>query len=119
MRIIASIACIGLALTAMAAKTSTYTLSSPDGKVTTQITAGSELTFTAAYGGEQLMAPSKIGVLLDNGTAVGTDVKVSSAKTTSVDTRVASPFYRSDYIADHYNQLTLRIGKDWSVEFRA
>ncbi len=104
---------------AMAAKSKAYTLQSPDGKVSTEITIGEKLTLTAAYAGEQLLAPSEIALELDNGTTVGRDARVRSAKRMSVCSMVASPFYRADSIAEAYNQLTISLGKEWDIQFRA
>ena len=52
--------------------------------------------------------------------ADGTEIhSVKSPKASSVDTSVPSPFYRSTSIADKYNGLTFKAGKDWKIEFRA
>lgn len=109
----------GITAIAASAKTTSYTLTSPDGKVSTEITAGKTITFTAAYDGNALLEPSTVGIVLENGKTVGTDTKVSSAKRKSYNGMIASPFYRSDSIADCYNQLTLGLGKDWDIQFRA
>lgn len=104
---------------ALAAAKSPLTLLSPDGKVSAQINTDGTLTVSAAYDGKQLMAPSPIGIELADGTIVGDNVKVTSTKRKSVDGMIASPFYRADSIAERYNQLTLGLGKNWEVQFRA
>ena len=48
----------GITAIAASAKTTSYTLTSPDGKVSTEITAGKTITFTAAYNGSRLLEPS-------------------------------------------------------------
>lgn len=102
------------------AKTQVLSLSSPDGKVNTEITVGgNQMTYTVAYDGDVLLAPSAIGLELNDGVVVGKDAKISSVKRKSVNTKVASPLYTSDSIADIYNQLSFALGKGWGVEFRA
>ena len=109
----------GVAVVAAQAKTASYTLKSPDGKVSTVITAGETFSLNAEYNGAELMQPSQIGLVLDNGTTVGPGSKVKSAKRSKVSGAVASPFYRSDSITENYSQLTLRLDKAWEVQFRA
>ncbi len=102
------------------AKTQILSLSSPDGKVLTEISAGdSQLCYTVAYNGNTLMAPSTIGLELADGTTVGKNSKITSVKRKSVDKFIASPFYHSDSITDKYNQLSFNLGHGWAVEFRA
>lgn len=108
-----------LAPIALFAKTQTYTLTSPDGSVSTEICVGETLTFNAASDGKTVILPSEIGLTLDNGTQIGKDVRVRSAKRNSVSSTVPSPFYRSTEIPENYNQLTLSVAKDWDVQFRA
>lgn len=102
------------------AKTQTLSLSSPDGKVSTEISAGdSQLSYSVAYDGISLMAPSLIGLELADGTTIGKNSKISSVKRKSVDDVIASPFYNSDSITDKYNQVSFNLGRGWAVEFRA
>ena len=109
----------GAAVVAAQAKTASYTLKSPDGKVSTRITAGETFSLNAEYNGAELMQPSQIGLVLDNSSTIGPGSKVKSTKRTSVSGVIASPFYRSESIPENYNQLTLHIDKNWDVQFRA
>lgn len=111
-----------LAATAIVApaKVTTYTLQSPDGKVSTTISAGGpELTFTADYAGHQVMAPSVIGLEIDGSKNVGPDASKVKVTRRTVNGKIASPFYRADSLVESYNALTIGIDKNWDVEFRA
>lgn len=102
------------------ARSADYTVVSPDGKISGTVNVGGpEMTLGVSYDGQQLMAPSTLGVVLTDGRIIGPNAHASNVRRASVDTKIASPFYRADSIADKYNTLTLGIAKDWAVEFRA
>ena len=96
-----------------------FTLESPDGKLRSTITVGDELTYDISRDGKQVLATSPLGMRLDNGEVWGQKPKLVGSSKKSVDEQVNSPFYRTTRMRDHYNELTLRFKKDWSVEFRA
>lgn len=96
-----------------------YRLSSPDGHITATIAASDRLTWSVERDGVVAFAPSQLGLTLSDGSVVGERVKVKRASRGSVDRMMASPFYRADSIRENYNGLTLGLGKNWSVEFRA
>ncbi|MCM1150991.1 MAG: glycoside hydrolase family 97 protein [Alistipes sp.] len=97
----------------------TYTLSSPDGRLRTTIAAGETLTYDIVLDGRTLMQASPIALTLADGHTWGPSARVLRTSRTSVDTAVPSPLYRSAEVRDHYNALTLKMRGDWSVEFRA
>lgn len=109
--------CVLCAFIAQAQKT--FTLSSPDGKLQTTITAGDKLTYDITCNGRQILAASPISMTLDNGEVWGEKAKLSGTSRKSVDRMIPSPFYRANELRDYYNELTLRFKKDWNVEFRA
>lgn len=96
-----------------------FTLKSPSGKLSATISAGKQLTYDVSCNGRQVMAPSAISMTLDNGEVWGAGARLSGSKTTSVDEMVASPFYRTSEMRDHYNRLVLRFKGGYNVEFRA
>ena len=96
-----------------------YELTSPDGKLKTNITAGKELTYDIVFNGQQVTAAAPISITLENGEVWGQNDKPTSAKRKSVNTKVASPFYRAAEMADVYNELVLSFKGNWGVEFRA
>ena len=118
MKIHKLLAALGAVLTAFSATAAPFILTSPDGKISAEITAGKNLKYSVSYNGQTLMQPSEIGMTLTDGTVVGSG-KAKVIKRTSVDEMVKTPVYRHDKIRDHYNGLTLSLGKQWRVEFRA
>ena len=100
----------GLCLTAAARD---YTLASPDGRIST--TVGDNLEYAVAFNGTELFTGSA-GIAVDGGASPS---RISSPKKAAVDAVVESPFYRNTSIADRYNILTFKAGKDWEIEFRA
>ena len=110
------IACL---LTQVAQAQTKYELTSPDGKLKTNITAGKQLTYDIVFDGQQVVAASPISISLENGEVWGENDKPASAKRKSVNTMVASPFYRATELVDNYNELVLSFKGNWGVEFRA
>lgn len=96
-----------------------FTLNSPGGNLQTTIIIGDKLTYDITCDGRLILASSPIAMTLDNGEVWGEQAKLSGTSRKSVDRMVPSPFYRAGELRDHYNELTLRFKKDWSVEFRA
>lgn len=97
----------------------TFTLTSPDGRLQTTVTAGDALTFDLVRDGRTLLSPSPVSLTLADGTVWGASPRVTKAARRSVDETIPSPFYRAASLRDRYNSLTLRFRGDWSVEFRA
>lgn len=96
-----------------------YQLASPDGHIKAKIDAGEKLTWSVDRDGVTAFDPSAIALELSDGTVVGAPAKVKKVSRKSVDRMVASPLYRADSLRENYNELTLKLGKNWSVIFRA
>ncbi len=94
-----------------------FTVKSPEGKVTLNVSAGDKLTWQVNLGEKQIIAPSDISLTLYDGTVWGTGVKKAKGKITNVDTSFDTPFYRRAKVVDRYTLLTLKC-KGYSVEFR-
>ena len=71
----------------------TYTLTSPDGSLQTNVSAGSELTYDIAYKGRTLMAESPVSMTLADGRVWGPDAKVRNAERGGADVTVSLPFF--------------------------
>ena len=107
-------------ITALAVNAATrFSLSSPDGKLTTDITTDAGLAYGIVYDGKTVLEPSPVALTLGDGTVVGNPCKVSGTSRRSVDGKVPSPFYRATEVPERYNELTINLGKNWSVVFRA
>lgn len=113
---------IALSLLCMAASAvaqKQLTLASPDGALTANISLGSTLTYEVALGGKTVVSPSAATMTLSTGEVWGAKPKLRSAKRQTVNRTIASPLYHTASLKDNYNALTLALGKDYSVEFRA
>ena len=55
-----------------------YTVTSPDGRLTLTIDVGDKVTYTVKAGDATLVAPSAIALELEDGTLLGNKPKVSS-----------------------------------------
>ncbi len=103
---------------ALPASAKIYSVTSPDGKLKSEINAGAELSYNIVFDGREILAPSKVALALDNGKVWGTDVKVRKAARTGVDRIIDTPIYRASEIRESYNALTLTVAGGYSVEFR-
>ncbi|WP_319502163.1 glycoside hydrolase family 97 protein [uncultured Draconibacterium sp.] len=100
-------------------KPKVYQLESPDNQIVLYIQAGADLSWTLINVGDTLLAPSPISLQLSDGTTLGRNVQVKSAKMLSVNEKLKAINYRKDSITDNYNQLTINCKDDFGIIFRA
>lgn len=112
-------ACIGLAVSLSLHAQKEISLQSPDGNIRSTIVVADELTYSVSCGEKVVLAPSAIGVSLEQGTEWGQKAKLQGVTRRTVNQSVASPLYRNTQIRDFYNELVLRFKGNWNVEFRA
>ena len=110
------ILCVLCAFSAQAQKQ--YSLTSPDGKLKTNITTGKQLTYDITFHNQQVLEASPLSMTLDNGEVWGENDKVSKATRKSVNGKISTPFYRANEVVENYNELTLQF-KGFNVVFRA
>ena len=108
-----------ISITAFGQKGKIYQLISPDGKNIVKIEAGDKLLWSVTNNSTEVIVPSEISMLLKGTGVLGTDVKITSAKTEKVNTIIHAINYKKDIIPDVYNQLTLNCKGDYGVIFRA
>ena len=103
------------------AKEQRFTLKSPDGKLVSHIVATEkqEMTYDLVFNGVTVMLPSHLGLNRVYDKTVVSAMSVTKSSTRMVDEMVPSPFTRQTSMRDHYNELTLKVGKDLSVVYRA
>lgn len=113
---------LGLALPAFAASfAAKYIVVSPDKLVKITVDAGKELTWSVERDGEIIVEPSPLSLSVE-GAAVQPGVKPKVRKTSqrSVDEVLTADVpTKFRQVRDHYNELTLRMAGNYSVEFRA
>ena len=100
-------------------KNKSLQVSSPNGVVTVNVEAGNKLEWSIKHKGQVILAPSAIGLQLDNGEVLGDDPKVTSSKMEKVKKEITAINYKKATIPDEYNQLTIRLKGDFGVLFRA
>lgn len=97
-----------------------FSVTSPDRQITATIDAtASALEISASYKGTIAIAPSPVSVTLSDGRVIGPSKSVKQTGRRSVDSTVPSPFYRADSLPDHFNEITLRVARDWDMIVRA
>ena len=103
------------------AKEQKFTLKSPNGKLVTHIVATDkdEITYDIVYNGVTIMLPSHLGLNRAYEKGVVSSMAVSKSSTATIDEVIASPFTRQATMRNHCNELTLNVGKDLCVVFRA
>ncbi len=96
-----------------------YRLTSPDGKIAVDITAGGKVEYSVQFNGKAILAKSAVGMTLSDGTVFGRDAKVRKVQTGEVrESGLPAVAYKKAAVDDHYNYLTLQY-KTCSIEFRA
>ncbi len=97
-----------------------FSLSSPSGDIKAKVSVSSRIYWSVEYKGEQILEDSQISMTLADGTVLGEGYlrpKAFRHGENNVLTDLVPTKNRQ--IADKYNELRLRFGKDWSVVFRA
>lgn len=95
-----------------------YKLNSPDGKVRVTISVGQNITYGISVDGRQLLKPSPLSMTVNQNTVLGVNGRVSRTSRRRVDHTVTPLYGFNDHIRDHYNELTIRFRKSYSVVFR-
>ncbi|MDE6007607.1 MAG: glycoside hydrolase family 97 protein [Muribaculaceae bacterium] len=95
-----------------------YNITSPSGKLKTEINVGKTLTYSISFNNQPVLDPSPISMTLENGSVWGENPNVKKVSRKSVDTIIPSPFYRADSIKEHYNAAAFHFAGDWGIEFR-
>lgn len=101
-----------------AQKNKTFEVKSPNGNIVLQIEAGAKLQWSVMYKSEQIIAPSAISLQLIDGTTLGENPVVKSAKNVEINTSFNAINYKKATVTDHCNQLTLSCKGDYGVVFR-
>lgn len=96
-----------------------YALSSPDGKLKVEVTAGNELSYQVMHENDTILSHSNIGLVLVDGTTIGNNSQVTGIKRKKVRDNVESPFYRFKEFIAIYNELNLKLKGNFGITFRA
>ena len=94
-----------------------YKVLSPDGKTEVVVSAGKSLVWSITRCGDQLLCPSEISLVLEDGSVFGSGTKFRKAVRKSVDQELRTPLFKRSVVHDRYNELTLK-AKDFDLIFR-
>lgn len=102
-----------------AAKEKKYVLSSPDGTLKVEISAGNELAYQVMHGNDTILSHSNIGLVLENGTIVGKTPRITGERRRKIKDNIESPFYRFKEFIATGNELDLKLKGGFGIIFRA
>ena len=103
----------------LAAKEKKYVLSSPDGTLKMEISAGNELAYQVMHGNDTILSHSNIGLVLENGTIVGKTPRITGERRRKIKDNMESPFYRFKEFVATGNELDLKLKGGFGIIFRA
>jgi alpha-glucosidase len=107
------------AVGSLTAAEQTYTLSSPDGHLTVEITSSPALTYRLLAGTDTLLTDSRIGLTLDDGTVIGGNGCIIGGRTSTQHEDITAPLYRQRAFSVDYNELHLTLENGFGLTFRA
>lgn len=96
-----------------------YTLKSPAGVLEVTIDVAEKTTYTLAVNGEQVLAPSRIAMELENGPILGDNMRVRKVSQGEKSEHIVAPMYRQAEFDAAYNYLTIASRDGYALEFRA
>jgi alpha-glucosidase len=111
--------CCIFSVSALAQTGKSYQVKSPDGKISINITAGSIVNWSVNHEGTEVVLPSEIAMVLDNGEVLGKNAVVAKAVNSSVNQAIITPIYKKDKVQDNYNETTLTFKGGYGLIFRA
>ena len=103
----------------LAAKEKKYVLSSPDGTLKVEISAGNELVYQVMHGNDTILSHSNIALVLEDGTIVGKTPRITGERRKKIKDNIESPFYRFKEFVATGNELDLKLKGGFGIIFRA
>lgn len=96
-----------------------YTLQSPDKTIEATVSIDKTIQWSIKCNNQTILAPSAISLSLSGEPELGTNPRIKSSKTSSVNTTFRAPVYKKTSVTDHYNQLSVSFSKNYELLFRA
>ena len=111
----------------------TFQTTSPDGRIVVSVATDRGLSLSVSYDGEEVLAPSFIGMTLGDGTVIGTlcadgadpdqwqleAVNAKKKSATTAEETIEAPFYRQSTFCVEYAELTIALGGKAGLTVRA
>ncbi|MGN0282385.1 MAG: glycoside hydrolase family 97 protein [Prevotella sp.] len=91
----------------------THDLRSPNKRLQVEVVSGKTLSWRILHDGREVMRPSEIDI------CNAYQGKASGSKTKHYKSSFPTPFYRQSNVTAEYNEMSLSLGKGWTVVFRA
>lgn len=115
------ILCILLILSSNIARSQkTYNLESPQKNINITVTADKDfIKYSVKHGNTVIIKNSPISMELSDGKVLGASPIVKSYKNESVNEKIKSPFYKKESVENNYNELTVNLKGNYSIQFRA
>jgi alpha-glucosidase len=107
-----------LTIISVAQKITSYSIASPNGFIQLKVETGVNVTWTALYQSQVIIAPSSIAMRLENGEVLGDHVQIISNKQEKFNHKFPALFYKKGSIEDNYTQLTVNCKGDYGIVFR-
>ena len=99
-------------LLAAAAALAQTSISSPDGRLTIAFdAAGGQLTYRVTRDGEPVIAPSRLGLVIQGGEALGSRVSITGAVTGSHEGSYPVIHGKSNPVENHYNEIRVEVAE--------
>lgn len=100
------------------ASSKSFTLTSPDGKLTANIELKDKIYYSLAFEGRQFIDPSPIGMALYDGTVLGKNPVARKNKLRNVNENLLPLYGKRKVIIDHFNELTITFKGNYTVTAR-
>ncbi len=98
---------------------SPFTLTSPDGKLKTEISLGKNIEYNIMHSNDLMLEKSPISMTLSDGTILGVNSKLARSSSKKVSENIEASVYKRGLVANNYNELTLQFKGDFNLVFRA
>jgi alpha-glucosidase len=97
-----------------------YTISSPDSKILLKVSVGAEIKWSALFDGKEILACSKVAMVLSDGKVLGAAEKVKKVKLGQIN-EIIKPVVanKRSEITDNCNTLLITFNSGFSIQFRA
>jgi len=111
---------LNLLFLVFSAQAQDFELSSPNKKISIAININEQISFSAAFDGQPIIAPSSIGVnLMDKSPSTAAIKALFSPRRTHNEVAVPQVKQKSATIKDHYNEIQLELSNNFTLIFRA
>lgn len=102
----------------LGADSKNYSLSSPNGRITVKVSAGSKVKYSVSYNNSVVISPSEIAMTLEDGTVYGGNVQPIGYSKRVVNKTIDAIAYKKAKVKDNFGELTIKF-KEFNIIFRA